>query len=367
MSENELSPFKLGVVPKGARKRMRTSANASPVRKFNYDSPNYLSLGDSQPDSGGPAYKLSQPQPYRGSPMVLKDMHHQALAPFLLPAATGYKTPASCSPAKSGYNTPKSKLNRHRVIAANDISMVVQPPIGEDLLTNYVGKLFVNESAFDTERKICENLVVLDPDQKHLVYGKNTGNCVHKSAIQKLLVQHPDFNDAIEKETRKNKNYTIQQLIMPYGGNSMKQITSLTFAEFIKYGVDMLNGVEVLQQGNYVHQDIMLKNVLVDESKARLADFGTVLSFAEVFDASKNERIDDLSLAHPPEYFNQFQTYYNNVSPNNDKMYRKQFMKLHGFNNKEAFKNAFVASRLDGKLHSFPWKIDVYSVGMVLF
>jgi Protein tyrosine and serine/threonine kinase len=358
MSQN-MSPFKLGPSPNKKEKGVK--------RKLMSTSPDWHALGDSQPQSTGPAYKFSQDQPTNWSPMVLKGMPGPLPAFPLLPAATGFQTPpAMGSPAKTD-GTPKTKRSIYHVIAANDISMVVQPPIGFHNLHDYVGKLFVVEKQYETEKRICQKLVELDPQRKYLVYGEDTNIPVDVLSIQTLMSQHLDFKDAIEKETRrKRSNFKIHQMIMPYGGVSMKHITPLqpiSFQQLIKYGMDVLNGVEILQRGQYVHQDIMLKNVLIDKGVARLADFGTVLSYSDVFTA-KNDRLDDFSLAHPPEYFvKNFQTYYNNVAVDLD---RKKFMKLHGYTNKPEFKDAFAEAMSNEKVYAYPGKIDVYSVGILM-
>jgi serine/threonine protein kinase len=381
MSQNEMSPFKLGATPKQKgvkRKLMQDLANVSPPAvqgpkmaqyrsPSNYGSPNYNAMvGDSQPQSTGAVYKPSQDAVMNWSPMVLKSMFSP------LPPSTGYQTPpAMGSPAKTD-GTPKSNRKVYRVIAANDISMVIHPPMGLQNLNDFVGKLFVVDKHYETERHVCEELRDLDPDKQYLIYGDATEQTIAVSTLQSIMSQHTDFKDAIEKEIRRQRlnhaHFKVQQLIMPYGGVSMKQITPLqpiTFNQFIKYGIDILNGVEVLQQGKFVHQDIMLKNVLIkkDEDKAKLADFGTVMSYTDVF-TSKNDRLQDFSLAHPPEYFvKHFQTYYNNVGADID---RKKFMKLHGYTNKEQFKEAFMKATSNDKVHSYPGKIDVYSVGMLL-
>lgn len=370
MSENDMSPMKLG---SALRKRARSGSQSSPfLNNSGFASPNYHLLRDSQPQSSGPAYKFSQMSPLKGSPIVL--------SAFALPAAqTGYQTPPTMrSPPKSNYHTPtsngtpKNKHAKYHVIAANGISMVVQPPIDFEVKASYVGKLFSNHDMYHHEQEICKVLSTLDPQQEYLVYGDPSiehSIPVTSRVLSELTMKHTDFKYGIEKYIRSRKidksAYPVYEMVMPYGGVSMKTISPLrpvAMSELIKYGIDMLYGVMLLQQKRYVHQDILAKNVLIDHGRARLADFGTVLSYDEVF-TSKNDRLQDFSLAHPPEYFvNHFQTYYNNVASD-----RKQFMKLHGFANKQQFQEAFIEATSHEKVHAYPQKVDVYSVGMILF
>ena len=114
-------------------------------------------------------------------------------------------------------------------------------------------------------------------------------------------------------------------LVMPYGGKSMllmlktmskKDIRKLlpSWLSHIVYGIHLLETV------NRVHQDLRLVNVVIDEQGvARIIDFNTMVDAKDVFNKKKNPILvahdEDVLLSpfYPPEYYDSYDSYIQNV------------------------------------------------------
>ncbi len=298
------------------------------------------------------------------------------------PKGTPYGTPKG-----TPHGTPKTaKRMASRVLYANKITMIVQPPLhyGHDHV-DLIGKLFVDPTMCEKEQQIIERLKQVDPELRHLLYAKEQPETFSVADKRLLMVVHQNssfqagldarIEDWIRKGARRHEkryrhDYPVMQLTMPYGGTPFSDIVAeLSFSQLLKYAIQVAKGLQLLHRVSLVHQDLVPRNIVVSpkDDTARIIDFGLALSHQEVFDPDINEdRLETVYLAHPPEYHmtnqNDCSNYWHSLQP-----VRRAYMKLHALENKAAFLMHYNTVKEQGpRVFQKPAKVDIYSLGMIL-
>lgn len=162
-----------------------------------------------------------------------------------------------------------------------------------------VGKVFEFQEAMLSEMEFLQLLKEIDPEGEFTL--SMNGSCTTKASFRKT--DHTELCQFM----RPGESY--QQLIMPYGGKSVKHFLtqhSGSFAAFTKMVhrvLPIMRGLRTLQEKHgYIHQDIKPDNVLLHKNKLYLIDFSLMTKVDEVY-GGKNEGV--LAAAYPyfpPEY-----------------------------------------------------------------
>jgi len=240
--------------------------------------------------------------------------------------------------------------------------------------TPTVGKVFVKEYEASLEKNIQEIVEKLDPAHEFSLPMYNS--CT-------VQVTDPIFRKELKKcSLIKTSSKPYKQLIYRDGGKDLRSImrkkgSKAGFLRIFKRIGPILQGIKLLYENGYAHQDIKPANMMFDGSKVYLIDFGIMDEMQGIF-AMQNKRV----LSHhypyyPPEFklfvygktFNNFYLkFLNNFDFNFDiGGKRVQLLDLFetvlDFDIKDELRSAFNL-----KKRSFIGsKVDVYSLGILLF
>ena len=284
----------------------------------------------------------------------------------------------------------------YKLIGSGSYGCVVQPPYNKNVLKQYkeykaqdvvksdIGKLF-KSSMDDIEfRKEYEQYTRLEQIPKF------DDLSVKMKGANRVLLK--DINEEIEECV--NENYTqneikVDQIIYEYGGRSIKDLTSkIQYKVVIKMFYDLLDAFEPFSmEKRRLHTDISYGNILINDKKLSIIDFGFEQSQEGFFINDRNKSFfKHLYIFYPPEYKISYGlmtnpdrniddllkiglTNYNDVIKRyprfKDVFTEKQIMRQ--------MKSALAPSQKDKSIATVqrkdfkPELIDIYSICMVIF
>lgn len=165
-------------------------------------------------------------------------------------------------------------------------------------INNGIGKIFMDNSEFYNEKLIYEKIQLLDPNNEFTL-----------PLYTSCSVQDFTKKDQIEKctllESSENKQYN--QLIYKFGGKDIKSIIQFkgNFNKFMNIFIKLrpiFLGIQKLHQNNLVHQDIKPANILFDNDKLYLIDFGIVIKTDKIYKKENTYVLKYNYPYYPPEY-----------------------------------------------------------------
>ena len=241
---------------------------------------------------------------------------------------------------------------------------------------NLVSKVFEKKINYKKELDLSKKLAKIDPFGENFLLPKK-GCILNNSKFLKIknICTKRHFNIY-------EKNY---QLVMPYGGIDMKEYiknTKITFKDFINASKSLLDSIELLKTHNYCHQDIKFDNVLIDDKKMILIDYGLMKKFNSIYKPGNNKRLLKNYYPYPPEYklvfyFNERMQNFIEESLNNIKEIIKKVGNFIDFFSEEEIINKL--KEMYNKYHKlaknkteiikimtkYADKIDIYSTGVL--
>ena len=224
--------------------------------------------------------------------------------------------------------------NNVKLIGKGSYGCVVQPPIKTTYVKIYkeyhnaeendIGKLFKagGEKSFLTELDIAKFVQNLDPENKFtvalkgafqikstdIISGDNDiNNCLFD--VTKTYTKTITKSKTPSIETSNNQksiiNVPIYQIVYDYGGEELTNIPKINipFSKLIKMIIQLLEGVKSLHRKKYIHRDIKPPNVLVNDSKICLIDFGILEEAQKVFSFNNHIFLSYSYMYYPPEFF----------------------------------------------------------------
>ncbi len=268
---------------------------------------------------------------------------------------------------------PRPKRNkREGIIHINANGAIVQPPIACEGLKEYddtyVGKIYAIKKNFLQEEKTLAPLKRVDPDMQHLVYGVDSCEMSHLDpSIQDLMGQDINFNSAIARESRK-KGFQVHQLIMPFGGKALSTFSKISGAQLLRWTRELLEGLVKLNEAGLVHQDVLPRNIVIQDGRARIIDFGIAVKEKGVFLHDNAHRLEDLYITNPPEYsmvstMETFSTWTNAIASEG---ILDVYGIIHGYMSGAEMRAAYDQVKKEGKMRSHPERVDIYSLGMMI-
>ena len=278
-----------------------------------------------------------------------------------------------------------------KLIGQGSYGCVVTPPISKsEILIEYlkytnkkktdVAKLFITDGSEDgnsdflTEYKLFNEITKkIDPEHKFTVEMKGA----YKSKNKKL-------SDKIYNCVNDNTYYEI---IFENGGTELYDIKKkICLCKFLKKFEVLINGLQILHKNKILHRDIKPNNILINNKKISLIDFGLSIYKKDTYNSENIHFLTHNSPFYPPEFmvmyhvlkkrqdilkkckddyeninndfsiFQNLEAYekYENGSINKEKRFKelKEFL----FNNKNYVKN--IKENVE--------KVDVYSIGITL-
>lgn len=162
-----------------------------------------------------------------------------------------------------------------------------------------VGKIFkLNLQTFEEELAILQMVSNIDPRNKFTPKLKGAlilnGSSITDQQTRECLLN--------SKSSRMKKEYG--EIIQENGGARIDQMRhKITYANFLKMFLTFINGMKKMQDQGYVHQDIKPNNVLINEKKISLIDFGLMNYNTNIYNI-ENKRLKYKEYRfYPPEYF----------------------------------------------------------------
>jgi serine/threonine protein kinase len=198
----------------------------------------------------------------------------------------------------------------HQLIGDGGFGCVIQPAIDNDetkYIKKYieytdrkstdVGKLFVEKDNFNSELKLLKGINEIDKEGTFTVKLKGA-NVFHIDML------NDDVIECLDEIGFDNDETNIHQIILEYGGKKISDVSkySIPFKTFIQFIKPLLKGIAKLHSLKLIHQDIKPSNMLLNENKISLIDFG-ISEFANKLYSDKNERLSQQYKYHPPEFY----------------------------------------------------------------
>jgi serine/threonine protein kinase len=168
---------------------------------------------------------------------------------------------------------------------------------------NLVGKIFVDKKDFMKEVRASKIVATVDPNGQNILTPSEYCN----TSVDHVLSNSSATEcEAIRDVMYAPNNPTLYQLTMPYGGERLdKQVRSnnLSKKKFLELMLPIFEGLVLLEDKGYCHQDIKASNLLITPAKkAIMIDYSLMIPLKDVY-ASKNiRRLRHTYFPYPPEY-----------------------------------------------------------------
>lgn len=213
------------------------------------------------------------------------------------------------TPLTPGNQEKDGKNAEYSFIDSGSYGCVVTPPhFTEDsqIVVEYknrkendVGKIFkLNLQTFEEELSLLQMVNMIDPRNKFTPKLKGAlilnGSSITDAQTRQCLMN--------SKSSRMKQEYG--EIIQENGGARIDQMThKITYVEFLKMFLTFINGMQKMQKQGYVHQDIKPNNVLINEKKISLIDFGLMNHNTNIYDIENTRLKYKEYRFYPPEYF----------------------------------------------------------------
>lgn len=177
------------------------------------------------------------------------------------------------------------------LIGSGAYGCVVQPSIMKNtesnyINNNYVGKIFYDKVEYEEELQQLNSfkLLNIDPDNKFTVKTISYGELSLKDDIQNVSSL---YNCIIKHNRGGFASGTVYQIILENGGKTLYSLTekdiSISFKKMLHLVGPFLLGIQRMHNAGFVHLDIKPLNILLNENKLSLIDFGLSMSNSSVF------------------------------------------------------------------------------------
>jgi len=179
----------------------------------------------------------------------------------------------------------------NKILGDGAYGCVITPPITKDILKEYieyknpeptdVGKLFKPSSHsrnyFDLELKIAKGVNDIDRDGTFSINLKGA-NMINAKSIKYNNIKNCIYNnrgdDSFTDFDLMDKPTDVYQIIYENGGLDLNELKSVEFLKFIKMFVNFLGGIKKIHANGLIHYDIKADNILINDKKISLIDFG---------------------------------------------------------------------------------------------
>lgn len=198
------------------------------------------------------------------------------------------------------------------LVGKGTFGCVISPPISEntfvvkdiipyiDKNNTDIGKLFIKGYRdYMDELKVLRLVQNLDPDSKFTTKLKGT---------QKISGLCLKYNYNVLKCLERSKNIgskLFYQIILENGGVKSDAFYNITYKQFLKFFKIFIEGMIILQNNKIVHRDIKPDNVLVNDIKISLIDFGIATKLNQVYQPSERSLLQYTYeyVWYPPEFY----------------------------------------------------------------
>lgn len=181
------------------------------------------------------------------------------------------------------------KLNENnRKIGEGSYGCVYRPGLIEQSY-DYVSKVIFDEYSYLVEKLFFQILKKIDTNYSFTLEEKNINNDVELKIEQDIF--NAKYNDC-NKITNDGYVYLIN---MEYGGDSLKTIDKTKLLE-------LCNGIKNMINSGLIHSDIKPQNILDNNTKYSLIDFGLSKHKDYIFSIDNKHILEAKYIYFPPEY-----------------------------------------------------------------
>lgn len=172
--------------------------------------------------------------------------------------------------------------------------------------TKSVGKVFQEGWQMDEEMYFMNMIKKFDPQ------GLYTNTMVDNCTVSRSnFMKDPDHTKCVFL-----KQTPAHQLVLKHTGKDLDNHLKTEGMDltFLKGLLNVMNGLEKMQQNSLVHRDLKLPNLIYTEDKTMLMiDFGITISYEDVYDGEESEfALEAEYSVFPPEFL-----YYGTVTSKN--------------------------------------------------
>ncbi len=162
-------------------------------------------------------------------------------------------------------------------------------------------KVFWSDRDVEDEWRFAKILQSVDPRQEYFIYPNE--RCV---VSKKDVMKQANSSKCNSLNNVRDKNAKLPVLQMKYGGVTLEQWVQekrRRFVDFLPMLRHILVGVQKLHRKGYLHHDLKIDNILVDDNDVpHIIDLSLLVPLKDVFDTSLNPSLYNQYWLHPPEY-----------------------------------------------------------------
>jgi serine/threonine protein kinase len=249
-------------------------------------------------------------------------------------------------------------MNKRKILDKGSYGIVIK----NGFASNSISKLFISKQDFKEEIKNHKLLSSIDYNNDFTIKLLNHSYI----SFDDINIHKKDYKEL--KEFTKNKR--IFQITYEFGGYGLHNLfyENIDIRLFLTNFIKIIEGVKILQENNLIHTDIKLDNILFNNNKFVLIDFG-LMKYKEDFLNHIPYLIHNNIIHFPSEFkinsssFEELNLnlFLNSINIQNS-IYKKEFIKLNEYLIKELF-DFYKSKHFSINLNKF----NVYQLGLVLY
>jgi len=209
----------------------------------------------------------------------------------------------------------KLQNTHNKLLSSGSFGCVVSPPfpktnnrrnydiVYNNQLLNDIGKIYKNQykPADIVYREELNLLKMIDRLDPHSIF---TTKLKGAFAIDNISITNNKIDNKIRECLNTNTNQdTYYQIILENGGKDLENNYRINYIYFLKKILTLIYGMIILQNNGLVHQDIKPLNVLINQKKFSLIDFGLMKMMSQIYTQDNLDRLTSYSYPYnPPEY-----------------------------------------------------------------
>jgi len=201
-------------------------------------------------------------------------------------------------------NFTRSQPKQPKLLDQGSFSCVVSPPFYEKpyqgMSHNDIGKIYKDKQYNIEELRHLIIIDKIDPNSNFTTKLKSAfpinGNLIRNNNIAKCLKKNL------------SKQQQFYQIVLENGGKNLnnyvdKNNYKIHYSDFLKKILTLIRGMIELQKNGLVHQDIKPPNILMNEKKISLINFGLMKRMEQIYTPNNLDRLNYFKhFINPPEY-----------------------------------------------------------------
>ena len=196
-----------------------------------------------------------------------------------------------------------SRTHRYLGSGANGCALKPAVPCGSDVSAeNTVSKIFKHDWVAKDEIAI-HDFVIKKVDPKGVFTLRMVNNCdVELDKFDAYELSKCDDIVYANAPNALNGVDRFHQIVYEYGGQELGHDANVRFADIFFSSWRIFDGLVLMTEAKFVHQDIKPANVLYNFSRITLIDFGLALPVGSIYNDANLNVLSYVYPYYPPEY-----------------------------------------------------------------